>query len=98
MRIIEKKILPKYFEKILSGEKMFELRLADFECEPGDILVLKEWDPEKGYTGREIRKKVTYVLKTKDINFWSKEEIEKYGFQIISFGCDKNDKENETRG
>jgi len=97
MRIIEKKILPEYFEDVLSGKKTFELRLADFECKPGDILVLKEWDQEKGqYTGREISRKISYVLRTKDISFWSKEDIDKYGFQIISFECDKNDKESKS--
>ncbi len=83
---IEKKVWPKYFQKIIDGDKTFELRLADFECNSGDDLVLKEWDPKtKEYTGREIEKQVTYVLKTKDLKFWSKEDIEKYGYQIISF-------------
>lgn len=83
---IEKKIWPEYFEKILRGEKNFELRLADWKCEPGDILVLREWDPEKkDYTGRVLEKEVTYVLKTKDTKFFTPEEIEKYGWQIISF-------------
>ena len=83
---IEKKIWPKFFEKILSGDKTFELRLADWECNPGDILVLKEWNPKiKEYTGREIEKEVTYVSKTKDIKFFNKEEIDKYGFQVIAF-------------
>jgi ribosomal protein S17 len=83
---IEKKILSEFFEKILGGEKKFELRLADFECQPGDILVLKEWDAlKKEYTGRVVEKKVTYVLKTKDINFWPQEDVDKFGFQIISF-------------
>ena len=83
---IEKKVWPEFFEKILSNEKNFELRLADFECRPGDLLVLREWDPKtENYTGRIIEKKVTYVLKTKDVKFWPKEEVEKYGFQIISF-------------
>ena len=82
---IEKKCWPEYFEKILSGDKRFELRLADWECKAGDILVLKEWNPKtKEYTGRAIEKEITYVLKTKDIHLWPKEEIEKYGFQIIS--------------
>lgn len=35
-RIIEKKIWSKPFEKVLSGEKKFELRLADFDIEKGD--------------------------------------------------------------
>lgn len=83
---IEKKVLPEYFEKILSGEKKFELRLADWQCAPGDILVLKEWNPEtKEYTGREVKKEVGYVVKTKECNFFSKNDIEKYGWQVIGF-------------
>ncbi|MBI2530571.1 MAG: DUF3850 domain-containing protein [Candidatus Diapherotrites archaeon] len=83
---IEKKVWPEFFGAILAGKKTFELRLADFECKPNDILLLKEWDPKtKQYTGRKIEKKVAYSLKTKDIRFWPKKDIEKYGLQIISF-------------
>ncbi len=83
---IEKKVWPKYFQLIIEGKKTYELRLADWTCEIGDILILKEWDPEtKTYTGRTIEKKVTYIGKTKNIKFWNEEEINKYGFQIISF-------------
>ena len=83
---IEHNVSPEYFQKILDGNKKYELRLADFECSPGDILVLKEWHPEtKEYTGRTIEKQVTGVLKTKDVTFWPKEDVEKHGFQIISF-------------
>ena len=83
---IKKKVWPEYFQKILDGKKTYELRLADWECNEGDILVLQEWDPEtKEYTGREIEKEVTYVGKTKNMNFWPKEDVEKYGYQIIAF-------------
>ena len=83
---IEKKVWPKSFQKILDGDKTFELRLDNFECNAGDILVLREWNPETGeYTGRAVEKKVTYVLKTKDVKFWPKEDVEKFGFQVISF-------------
>jgi hypothetical protein len=82
---IEKKIWPEYFEKVANGTKAYELRLADFECKPGDVLVLKEWDPKtKQYTGKQVEKAVTYVGKTKDQKFYTKEEVERYGFQIIS--------------
>ena len=86
MRRIEKKIWPEYFEKILSGEKTYEFRLNDFDCETGDVLVLKEWNPKTGeYTGRKVEKAVGFVgYIDKFPAFWSKEEIEKYGFQIIS--------------
>ena len=87
MNRIEKKVWPEYFQRILNGVKKFELRLGDFECNPGDILVLKEWNPKtQKYTGREMEKIVKYVIKTKGADkFWPKEDIEKYGFQIISF-------------
>lgn len=83
---IQKKVWPEFFERILDGSKKFELRLNDFKCVPGDILVLKEWSPKtKKYTGREVKREVGYVAKTKGLKFWPKADIEKYGFQIISF-------------
>jgi ribosomal protein S17 len=83
---IEKKVWPEFFQKILDGDKNFELRLADFKCQPGDVLVLKEWDPfARSFTGRSVEKEVTFVLKTKEINFWDQDDMEKYGFQVISF-------------
>lgn len=82
--IIEKKIWPKYFDLVKLKKKKFELRLADFECKEGDILLLKEWDPKtKEYTGRELKKKISFIIKTKDCKFWKKEDIDTYGFQII---------------
>ncbi|MBU2219360.1 DUF3850 domain-containing protein [Patescibacteria group bacterium] len=84
---IRKKVWPVYFRSILAGDKNFELRLNDFECRIGDILILEEWNPEtQKYTGRVLEKKVGYVLKINPnkLPFWPKEEIEKYGLQIIS--------------
>ena len=86
MAIIKKKIWPKYFKAITSGKKKFDLRLNDFKVKEGDILLLEEWNPKtQKYTGRKIKKKVTYVLKFKIDNlFWPKEKIEEKGLQIIS--------------
>jgi len=82
---IEKKAWQEIFAKVLDGSKNFDFRLADFECKPGDVLVLKEWDPKTNqYTGRQIEKTVSYVIRTKDQIFYPKEDVEKYGFQIIS--------------
>lgn len=87
--IIEKKAWPEYFEEIKKGNKKFELRLADWKCDVGDIIILKEWNPKtKVYTGRQIKKKITYLIKTKNAHMWGmwkKEQIDKYGFQIIGF-------------
>jgi hypothetical protein len=52
-------------------------------------LVLRDWNPKtKEYTGRQIERVVTYLIKTKGAEnwgMWSKDDIEKYGFQIIGF-------------
>lgn len=64
------KILPQYFEAILSGDKTFEVRsIKDRIFNPGDELKLREWHysaeiagANGGYSGREITVKVTYVL------------------------------------
>lgn len=88
MAVIEKKLWKEYFDQVASGKKKYELRLNDFEVNEGDILVLREWDKDKQiYTGREIKKTVTRVNKFKlqDLYaFWSKEDIEEKGIQIIS--------------
>ena len=86
MATIHKKVWREYFEQIVSGKKKFELRLADFKVNEGDVLVLEEWDKDtKEYTGRKIEVVATYIIKTKGQTFWSAEEIKKYGFQIIQF-------------
>ncbi len=83
---IEKKCWPELFQKIVEGEKNFDVRLADFKCKRGDTLILKEWNPKtREYTGRVLRKKVAFVLRTKDLKFWADKDIKKYGLQIISF-------------
>ncbi len=88
-RII-KKVLPDYFQDIVDGKKKYELRLNDFEIEPGDILVLEEWTSAdlktRQATGRVLEKKVTYLRKFKlqDL-WWSEEDIKEKGIQIISF-------------
>lgn len=91
MATIHKKVWKEYFEKIISGKKKLELRLADFEVNEGDNLVLEEWDKDtKEYTGRKIEVVATYILKTKGLSFWSPEDVEKYGFQIIQFEPKEN--------
>src|SRR3989338_3515052 len=86
MTTIRKKVWPEYFEKIISGKKKVELRLADFEINEGDTLILEEWDNKnKEYTGRKIEVIATYILKTKGQTFWPQEEVDKHGFQIIQF-------------
>ena len=83
---IEKKAQPETFRRVKSGDRNFELRLANFRCKPGDVLVLKEWDPKRcEYTGRKVEKRIASVYRTKDQKFYTKKEVNKYGFQVIGF-------------
>jgi 8-oxo-dGTP diphosphatase len=71
--------------KLLLATKTYELRLADWNCESGDVLELIEINPKtKNPTGRTMRRKVGYVGKTKGLDFWTDKEIDKFGYQIIS--------------
>ncbi len=87
-RVIEKKIWPKPFSRVQSGEKDFELRLADFDIDEDDVILLREWNPEtKEYTGREVKRKVKKILKFNDpTRFYETEELEKYGLYVIELG------------
>lgn len=77
MDIHELKIQPQYFKSVKNNDKPFELRKNDRDYKVGDILVLKEYACElimknefgeekwgnPHYTGEEIKKKITYILK-----------------------------------
>lgn len=61
---VKKKILPEYFEAVLSGHKNFELRKDEDNFQVGDFIVLLEWDPsQNNYTGRFTSRKVKCVLR-----------------------------------
>lgn len=55
------KILPEYFDAIVSGKKTFEVRFNDRDYQVDDILLLQEW-VDGQYTGRSQETKVTYLL------------------------------------
>lgn len=85
MATIEKKAWPRFFRDLRSGTKRFDIRLGNLRVKPGDTLLLCEWDPKtERYTGRELRRKVTYILRTKGQKFWPKKLVERYGFIILS--------------
>ncbi|HUB92871.1 MAG TPA: DUF3850 domain-containing protein [Verrucomicrobiae bacterium] len=85
MTVVRKKAYPALFEEVASGKKTFDLRLADFDCRPGDVLILDEVsEGDKKPTGRSVRKKVGYVLKTKDLDFFTPDAIQEHGYQVMS--------------
>lgn len=62
------KTWPKFFDAVSKGTKTFELRRDDRSYAVGDIVDLREWDPEtEQYTGRAAIRDVVYVLRASDI-------------------------------
>ncbi|SDN92514.1 Protein of unknown function [Enterococcus faecalis] len=58
--IHELKILPEYFEAVVSGDKRFEIRKNDRNYEKGDILRLNEYQYGQ-YTGDVHVAEITYI-------------------------------------
>ena len=56
------KILPEWFNAVISGVKTFEIRKDDRNFQPRDVLLLREWDGT-AYTGRTCKADVTMVLR-----------------------------------
>ena len=79
-----KKINKEMFDAINSGKKKFEVRIED-DCKfnEGDILILREFENNK-FTGRELRKEITFILGTKECAFLNEDDINKHGFTILS--------------
>ena len=76
----ELKTWPKYFAAVRSGQKRFEIRRNDREFKVGDILVLREFDPEDdAYTGQTEERQITFLLSEEDYGVI-------HGFVAIGFG------------
>lgn len=66
IKMHELKTLPKFFGAQLKGIKKFEVRYNDRDYRVGDILVLQEYSPERGYTGKYLHVEITYILNDSD--------------------------------
>jgi hypothetical protein len=67
MKVHELKIWPSYFHDVATGQKTFEYRKNDRDFQQGDLLLLKEFDPNRGekgeYLGGEMLVAVTRIYK-----------------------------------
>ncbi len=63
-RIHELKTWMTFFDALITGEKTFEARVNDRDFRVGDTLRLREFNRGAAdYTGRELTRVVTYILK-----------------------------------
>lgn len=62
-KVHDLKTWPIVFDAVATRAKTFEIRKDDRGYQVGDILLLREWDPEtEEYSGRKVRALVTYLL------------------------------------
>lgn len=56
------KIQPEYFLEVCKRIKTFEIRKNDRDFKVGDVLLLKEYNPNtESYTGRVVERRITYI-------------------------------------
>jgi hypothetical protein len=60
-RVHELKTWPDEFMAVRTGFKTHEFRKDDRDYCAGDILNLREWSPERGYSGDSVSVRVTYI-------------------------------------
>ncbi|EOV9255608.1 DUF3850 domain-containing protein [Salmonella enterica] len=53
-KVHDLKIHPKYFAPVAAGKKRAEVRINDRDYNAGDTLILREYDPQKGFTGQKV--------------------------------------------
>lgn len=62
MKLHMLKTIQPFFGAVASGAKTFEVRRNDRDVRIGDVLVLQEFDPKKGYSGRICAVVVNYIV------------------------------------
>jgi hypothetical protein len=91
MKIHELKTINSYFIDILYEKKLFEIRKNDRDFKVGDMLYLREYDPDRiypsHYTGRWILVEVEYILPENKFEGLSKDYC-CMGIEIIKIGID----------
>ena len=64
--IHELKCRTEYYIDVRRGVKTFELRLDDRNYAVGDLLILREWGPDAGYTGYVTCAVVTCLVRNEE--------------------------------
>ncbi len=58
-KVHDLKIHPEYFAPVVAGKKRVEVRINNRDYNAGDTLILREYDPQRGYTGQKVVALVT---------------------------------------
>lgn len=79
----ELKLHPAYFQRVADGTKTFEIRKNDRDFQVGDALLLKEYDPARGWPDHAaygtIRAQIIYMT-----SYEQKDGYVVLGIKVIS--------------
>jgi hypothetical protein len=76
------KTWPEPFAAVWRGDKTAELRKDDRSFSVGDSILLREWDRERGYSGRRIVARITDVRRAPCFGALAE------GYAMLSFAHD----------
>jgi hypothetical protein len=62
VRTHDLKTVQPFYDQVVAGDKTVEVRRDDRRFLVGDLLWLREYDPERGYSGRFTVREVTHLL------------------------------------
>lgn len=79
--IHELKILPEYFDAVVSRKKTFEIRKNDRGFQEGDTVILKKYTKKKGFSGDYAKVRITYLT-----DFAQKRGFVVFAFRLESSG------------
>jgi hypothetical protein len=94
------KTWPEYFEAVFNGSKPFEVRRDDRGFAVGDTLVLQEYHPSNGYTGRLVGREITYILPGGDFGIepgFVVLGLKKMGLSHIQAGSESQNAKRESK-
>jgi hypothetical protein len=82
--IHELKLVQPYYDEVVSGVKSFVVRKDDRGFQLGDVLRLKEWDPQtQTYTGRSIGALVNYRQEITDTPGWPEQFLQEPRWVVL---------------
>jgi hypothetical protein len=56
-----------FYDEVVKGTKEFEVRKNDRNFQPGDEVIFKDYTPLSGFSGRQARATIGYLLHLDDV-------------------------------
>lgn len=68
-RVHDLKVQTQFWADLWDFKTTAQLRQDDRQYRVGDVLLLREYNPEFGYTGMNVKRRVTHILRHEDVPY-----------------------------